>query len=64
MNILEKLDNRLVLAEEERMLMESVQSLAREQIAPRAEHYDRTGKFPWDNVKAINNLGLDRTSVV
>ena len=59
MNILEKLDNRLVLAEEERMLMESVQSLAREQIAPRAEHYDRTGKFPWDNVKAINNLGLN-----
>lgn len=59
MNILEKLDNRLALADEERMLLESVQALAREQIAPRAEHHDRSGEFPWDNVRAINNLGLN-----
>jgi acyl-CoA dehydrogenase len=59
MNILEKLDTRLVLAAEEKMLLESVQTLAREEIAPRAEHYDKTGEFPWENVKAINNLGLN-----
>lgn len=41
------------------MLLDSVQTLAREQIAPRAEHYDKTGEFPWDNVNAINNLGLN-----
>ena len=45
--------------EEERMLLESVRTLAREQIAPRAEHYDRSAEFPWDNVKAINALGLN-----
>jgi acyl-CoA dehydrogenase len=59
MNILERLDSRIVLADEEKMLLESVQALAREQIAPRAEHHDRTAEFPWDNVKAINALGLN-----
>ena len=41
------------------MLLESVRQLSREQIAPRAEHYDRQGEFPWDNVHAINALGLN-----
>lgn len=59
MNFLEKLDARLALSDEEKMLLDSVQTLAREQIAPRAEHYDKTGDFPWDNVRAINNLGLN-----
>jgi acyl-CoA dehydrogenase len=59
MNFLEKLDARVPLSDEEKMLLDSVQTLAREQIAPRAEHYDKTGEFPWDNVNAINNLGLN-----
>jgi alkylation response protein AidB-like acyl-CoA dehydrogenase len=59
MTILQRLDARIALNEEERMLLESVQSLAREQIAPRAEHFDRTGEFPWENVRAINELGLN-----
>lgn len=59
MNILEKLDHRVTLSDEEKMLLDSVQTLAREQIAPRAEHYDKTGEFPWENVRAINALGLN-----
>jgi acyl-CoA dehydrogenase len=59
MNILERLDSRVSLAAEERMLLDSVQALAREQIAPIAEHHDRTGEFPWRNVRAINELGLN-----
>jgi alkylation response protein AidB-like acyl-CoA dehydrogenase len=59
MNILEKLDARVALADEEKMLLESVQALARQQIAPRAEHFDRTAEFPWENVRAINELGLN-----
>jgi alkylation response protein AidB-like acyl-CoA dehydrogenase len=59
MNILQQLDARIALSDEERMLLESVQTLAREQIAPRAEHFDRTGEFPWENVRAINELGLN-----
>jgi len=59
MNTLERLDAWLTLPEEERMLFASVQNLARTQIAPRAEHHDRVGEFPWDNVEAINALGLN-----
>ena len=59
MNTLERLDASLPLLEEERLLLASVQSLARTQIAPRAEHYDRNAEFPWDNINAINALGLN-----
>jgi len=59
MNILQRLDSRIVLNEEERMLLESVRALCRSQIAPRAEHFDRTAEFPWENIKAINELGLN-----
>ena len=41
------------------MLIDAVRTLARDEIAPRAAAYDRTGEFPWDNVKAINMLGLN-----
>jgi acyl-CoA dehydrogenase len=33
--------------------------LARDEIAPRATGYDRSGDFPWENVRAINALGLN-----
>jgi acyl-CoA dehydrogenase len=59
MNVFERLDDMLELEEEERMIVESVRLLAREQIAPHAEHYDRSAEFPWENVKAINALGLN-----
>jgi acyl-CoA dehydrogenase len=59
MNLLQRLDGRIALDDEERMLLDSVRQLAREQIAPAAEHHDRTGEFPWANVKAINQLGLN-----
>src|SRR5678816_1638784 len=59
MNVLERLDATLKLSDDERMLVESVRALARDEIAKRAEHYDRSGDFPFDNVKAINELGLN-----
>ncbi|MFB9125789.1 acyl-CoA dehydrogenase [Paraburkholderia dipogonis] len=59
MNVLERLDARVKLGDEERMVLDSVQKLANEQLAPRAAQYDRSGEFPWDNVKAINELGLN-----
>lgn len=59
MNVLERLDAAIALSDDERMIVESVRSLAREQIAPRAAEYDRTAAFPWDNIKAINELGLN-----
>jgi acyl-CoA dehydrogenase len=59
MNVLQRMDARINLAEEEQMVLDSVKKLAKEQIAPRAAQYDRTSEFPWENVKAINELGLN-----
>lgn len=59
MKLFDRLDKLPALSPEERALLESVRALCREEIAPRAEHYDRSAEFPWDNVKAINALGLN-----
>jgi alkylation response protein AidB-like acyl-CoA dehydrogenase len=59
MNAFDRIDASVAFSGEERMLIESVRTLARDQIAPRAAHHDRTGEFPWENVKAINALGLN-----
>jgi acyl-CoA dehydrogenase len=59
MRIFERLDACVEFSDEERMLIESVRALARDTIAPAAAEYDRTGSFPWNNVEAINALGLN-----
>jgi len=59
MRVFERLDSTPAFADEERILIDSVRALARDRIAPRAAHHDATGEFPWDNVKAINALGLN-----
>jgi alkylation response protein AidB-like acyl-CoA dehydrogenase len=59
MTVLDRLDLPPGLPEEEALLVETVRQMAKDVIAPRAEAYDRSGEFPWDNVKAINELGLN-----
>src|SRR5918995_7101540 len=59
MNVFDRVDASVRFSDEERMLLTSVQALARDGIAPKAAEYDRTGEFPWDNIKAINALGLN-----
>lgn len=59
MKVFEQLERTRDWSEDERMVLDQVRRLATEVIAPRAEHHDRTGEFPWDNVKAINELGLN-----
>lgn len=59
MHVLNRLDDDQKWTQEESMLLDSVRQLARDRIAPRAAHYDKTAEFPWDNVKAINELGLN-----
>ncbi|MFA5662903.1 acyl-CoA dehydrogenase family protein [Castellaniella sp.] len=44
---------------EERQILEQVQRVADEVIAPNAADIDRTGEFPWENVQALNELGLN-----
>src|SRR4029077_1091657 len=59
MSVFSRLDALPPLSSEERQLLDSVRALARDEIAPRPAAYDRTSEFPWDNVRAINGLGLN-----
>jgi len=58
-NIFERLDASIELSDDEKQLLDSVRALARNELMARAEHYDKTGEFPWENINAINNLGLN-----
>src|SRR4051812_24340326 len=57
--LLDRHDQLPPLSAEERQLLESVKALCRDEIMPRAAAYDRSGDFPWDNIRAINALGLN-----
>src|SRR5215469_2584874 len=57
--LFDRLDALPPLSAEERQLLDSVTALARDEIAPRAAALDRSAEFPWDNIKAINALGLN-----
>lgn len=57
--LFDRLDALPPLSPEERQVLDSVQALARDEIAPRAAEYDRSAEFPWANIAAINALGLN-----
>jgi acyl-CoA dehydrogenase len=57
--LFDRLDAAPALSDEENLLVDSVRALARNTIAPAAEAYDRSAQFPWDNIRAINALGLN-----
>ncbi len=57
--VLARLEQRRRWTEEERLVLDQVRRLARETIAPRAAALDRSGAFPWENIRAINELGLN-----
>jgi alkylation response protein AidB-like acyl-CoA dehydrogenase len=59
MTILDQIARRRVWAEDERLVLDQVQRVADDVIAPNAEKYDRSGEFPWDSVNALNDLGLN-----
>lgn len=43
----------------EKQMLEQVQRVADRIIAPNAAKVDRTGEFPWENIRALNDLGLN-----
>jgi acyl-CoA dehydrogenase len=45
--------------DEERQILDQVQRVVDDIVAPNAEHVDRTAEFPWMNVHALNALGLN-----
>ena len=46
------------LTEEQQMVREMCQSFAENELAPKAEHYDRTHEFPWEHVNKLKEMGM------
>lgn len=46
------------LTEEQRLLRATLRDFARNEIAPRASHYDEANEFPWENIGKMRELGL------
>lgn len=59
MKLYEKVSRARAWNDEERAILDQVQRMTDAVIAPSAEHTDATGEFPWKNVEAINELGLN-----
>jgi alkylation response protein AidB-like acyl-CoA dehydrogenase len=45
-------------SEEQLMLQDVARRIAQEKIAPSAEHHDRTGEFPLENIRTLGENGL------
>ncbi|MFL6138991.1 MAG: acyl-CoA dehydrogenase family protein [Frankiaceae bacterium] len=46
------------LSDEHEALRETVEKFAKDVVAPRAEHYDRTEEFPYDVIRQMGQMGL------
>jgi len=51
------------LNEEQKMIQELARDFARNEIAPVAEHYDKSHEFPWPVVRKAQELGLTAMTV-
>jgi butyryl-CoA dehydrogenase len=52
------MDDTLYFTEQHHQVREMVREFSREHIAPVARELDRTSTFPWENIKAMGELGL------
>src|SRR3989440_12240167 len=59
MKVFETLERQRNWSEDERLVLDQVRRVAGDIIAPKAAEIDRTGEFPWDNVRALNAIGAN-----
>jgi alkylation response protein AidB-like acyl-CoA dehydrogenase len=59
MRIFEQLERRRAWADDERAVLDAVQRVADEVIAPGAAAYDRASEFPTKSMEALQELGLN-----
>ena len=52
------MDDSLYFTEHHHQVREMVREFARNHVAPVARELDRTSEFPWENIKAMGELGL------
>ncbi|MEZ4516634.1 MAG: acyl-CoA dehydrogenase family protein [Chloroflexota bacterium] len=51
------------LSEEHKMIQKLARDFARNEIAPQAEHYDRTHEYPWPVIRKAQELGLTMMAI-
>ena len=51
------------LTEEQKMIQQLARDFSRNEIAPRAEHYDQTHEFPWEIIRKAHELGLTTMNI-
>src|ERR1039457_4327928 len=59
MRVFEQLDRHRKWDSDERLLLDQVDRMVADVIAPNAARFDKASEFPWANVEAINRLGLN-----
>jgi alkylation response protein AidB-like acyl-CoA dehydrogenase len=59
MNVFDTLERQRTWSQDERLVLDQVQRVVDDVIAPKAAEIDRTGEFPWDNVRALNGIGAN-----
>jgi alkylation response protein AidB-like acyl-CoA dehydrogenase len=48
----------MTLTQEQKMVLDTVRQVAKEVLYPLAPEYDRTGQYPWPQLKALGELGF------
>ena len=51
------------LSDEHREIQRLARDFARKEIAPKAEHYDKTHEYPWPIIREAQKLGLTTMAV-
>ena len=51
------------LSEEQQMIQNLAREFSRNEIAPTAEHYDKTHEFPWPVIRKAQELGLTTMNI-
>ena len=59
MKIFEQMAQQRGWAEDERIVLDQVQRVCDDIIAPNAARFDKSGEFPEENIHALNELGLN-----
>src|SRR6476646_2075753 len=59
MKVLDQLESRRKWDENERLILDQVDRVVATVILPNASRIDKFGEFPWANIKAINDVGLN-----
>jgi len=63
MSIFDQLERTRNWGEDDKLILSQVDRLCAEVIAPNAARIDASGEFPWQNIAAINALGLNSVFV-